>query len=407
MTKTPRDANTLDIHITPPVLQALDLLRAGKTGDIAGVIRRAIDSFFHEAAYDQEALRLFIRQLALTLVTTDLYPLDITFELFGMLVTNDPNDLDVVRGYAATAWLHGQHDPADSRAVEAARHYVRLAPETPDAHRLLGSAALSHGLFLESYLAYSAAAHFAGYDIYGMSRQLAKLLMQGTRVVRFNSQGVEYAFELATFSTQAIEAATHHACARLTEADELALTCSFVGSGAAIVEVGALVGNHTVFFLKNLAPRSIRVFEANPKSVPVVERNIALNLPAGPAASPLAASPVTQVTNAFISGPGQTAMDFAGVTVPCLSLSQAGIDRVDFIKIDVDGAELTVLDGAEALLATHRPKIMLEVNGVTRHAAGEWLAARGYRIEHEIEQSGYSNLFLSPVSSGPTSSRLI
>lgn len=404
MTTTP-DANTLntnplDIHITPPVLQALDLLRAGKTGDIAGLIRGAIDTFFHDTAYDQGALRLFIRHLALTLVATDLYPLDITFELFGMLVTNDPNDLDVVRGYAATAWLHGQHDPADSRAVEAARRYVRLAPETPDAHRLLGSAALSHGLFLESYLAYSAAAHFAGYDIYGMSRQLAKLLMQGTRVVRFNSQGVEYAFELATFSTQAIEAATHHACARLTEADELALACSFVGNGASIVEVGALVGNHTVFFLKNLAPRSIRVFEANPKSVPVVERNIALNLPA-------ASRPVTQVTNAFVGGHGQTTVDFAGVTVPYINLSQAGIDRVDFIKIDVDGAELTVLDGAEALLATHRPKIMLEVNGVTRRIAGEWLAARGYRIDREIEQSGYSNLFLSPVSSGPTSSRLI
>lgn len=394
MADTSMNASTLEARVAPTVTRALDLLRVGRTGEIADLIHRDIGAFFHETGYNQARLRAFIREMALMLVKTDLYPADITFELFGMLFSGDPNDLEVVRGYAATAWLHGQHDPTDTRAVEAARHYVRLAPETVDAHRLLGSAALSCGLFQESYLAYSAAATVAGYDLYGMSRQLAKLLMQGTRVVQFNSRGVDYAFELATFSTQAVEAAAHHASARLTEPDELALTCTFIGPGASIVEIGALVGNHTVFFLKNLAPRRIQVFEANPKAIPVVERNIVLNL--DPAAGQTF-RPHTQVTNAFVGGDEQTTMAFAGATVPSVSLSKAGIDAVDFIKIDVDGAELAVLAGAEALLATHRPKIMLEVNAVTRRDAEEWLAGRGYRIDREIEQSGYSNLFLSPA----------
>lgn len=388
------DAGALETRVTPTVLRALDLLRTGGGEKIAGLIRGDIDSFFREAAYSAEKLRLFIRCMALALMRTDLYSAAVTCDLFEMLISGGSNDPEIVRGYAAVMWLRAQHDPTDMRGVEAARLYVKSAPETPDAHRLLGSAALSCGLFQEAYLAYSAAAAVAGYDVYGMNRQLAKLLMQGAQVVRFTFENLDYMFELATFSTQAVEAGAHHACARLTEPDELALTRSFVEKGASIVEVGALVGNHTVFFLKNLAPRSIRVFEANPRAAVVVERNVAHNLDDG--AVP---RPTVQVTNAFVGEADQAATAFAGATTPCIRLSQAVSDPADFIKIDVDGAELAVLAGAEAILAAHRPKIMLEVNAVTRRDAGEWLAARGYMIEHEIEQSGYSNLFLSPIRS--------
>ncbi len=42
--------------------------------------------------------------------------------------------------------------------------------------------------------------------------------------------------------------------------------------------------------------------------------------------------------------------------------SRNAIDRVDFIKIDVEGAELMVLDGARETIARCRPKMLIEIN---------------------------------------------
>jgi FkbM family methyltransferase len=39
-----------------------------------------------------------------------------------------------------------------------------------------------------------------------------------------------------------------------------------------------------------------------------------------------------------------------------------GIDRVDWLKLDVEGAELGVLRGAEQMLRRHRPKLLIELH---------------------------------------------
>ena len=42
--------------------------------------------------------------------------------------------------------------------------------------------------------------------------------------------------------------------------------------------------------------------------------------------------------------------------------SHHGVDRVDFIKCDVEGHEIEVLDGARRTLLHHRPTLLIEVN---------------------------------------------
>jgi hypothetical protein len=61
--------------------------------------------------------------------------------------------------------------------------------------------------------------------------------------------------------------------------------------------------------------------------------------------------------------------------------------RVDFVKLDIEGAELPALRGMTNLLATHRPMLLLEVNrsncesaGYAPEAIAELLQAHGYRF---------------------------
>lgn len=62
------------------------------------------------------------------------------------------------------------------------------------------------------------------------------------------------------------------------------------------------------------------------------------------------------------------------------------LDRLDFIKADIEGWELRLLHGAESTLERFRPRLLLELNGAALARAGDrldnafaFLAARGYR----------------------------
>ena len=52
-------------------------------------------------------------------------------------------------------------------------------------------------------------------------------------------------------------------------------------------------------------------------------------------------------------------------------LADDALDRLDFVKVDVEGGELAVLDGAKQALAEHEPLVVLEFNsfGMTFHNA--------------------------------------
>lgn len=66
----------------------------------------------------------------------------------------------------------------------------------------------------------------------------------------------------------------------------------------------------------------------------------------------------------------------------------ADLPRLDFVKIDVEGAELHVLEGGRDTIERLRPKLLVEIED--RHTARyehsahdlvEWFAKRGYRMQ--------------------------
>lgn len=116
--------------------------------------------------------------------------------------------------------------------------------------------------------------------------------------------------------------------------------------------------------------------------------------------------------------------EFAGqvqVMVPVVPLddfcAREAIGRVDFIKIDVEGAELPVLEGGREVIEKHRPTMLIEIEA--RHIARYghspedvtgWLLKRGYtmytwrggwRAADHIEPSTRNYLFRAGTSSRP------
>lgn len=66
-------------------------------------------------------------------------------------------------------------------------------------------------------------------------------------------------------------------------------------------------------------------------------------------------------------------------------------DHLDYIKMDVEGYELSVLQGAERTIDQHRPIIHMEMKlgalarqGLDKHTIRRWLQARGYDQTHKF-----------------------
>lgn len=59
--------------------------------------------------------------------------------------------------------------------------------------------------------------------------------------------------------------------------------------------------------------------------------------------------------------------------VDVVTLDSFSLSRVDFIKVDVEGLEASVLRGAERTLKVHRPSLLIEIDR-SRHDRGSFLA---------------------------------
>jgi FkbM family methyltransferase len=177
------------------------------------------------------------------------------------------------------------------------------------------------------------------------------------------------------------------------EANQMAAMRSRIPAGAVIVDVGAYIGNHTLFFALVCRASEIHAFEPLRTIFGILERNVALNgltnvrchnvaVGAEPAHGALASFPTQNIaaSRLRLSGGGEYRM------VP---LDSMVFERLDLLKIDVEGSHVEVLRGARSTIARHRPQIWIEM----RHSLGEFEPG-----DEMLRELGYrQTLRLSPV----------
>lgn len=173
-----------------------------------------------------------------------------------------------------------------------------------------------------------------------------------------------------------------------------------VRTGDRVVEVGASFGLYALAFAGRVgATGHVTAFEPDPASAAALQANVEVNGWRDRVSLIRAAVGAVSAQVAFASDNGfesrvQTRIDSSThtINVPMVTLDDAlGDFRIDILKIDVEGFEQQVLEGARTILgdATRRPRaIVVEVHpfawgetGAASAAFLEILESSGYRVE--------------------------
>ena len=191
------------------------------------------------------------------------------------------------------------------------------------------------------------------------------------------------------------------------EADELAVLTRHIKSGAHVIDVGANVGNHALYFATRMGAQRVIVVEPNPLAIAPLMANVLLNR-------------LDDVIDLSLLGIGLSDGSQGGFGMKRHDRNlgatkmfagkgdlqvHAGDDLLDgeapdLIKVDVEGMEIKVLSGLSRIISTHRPVILIEVDEQNANAFENWRNAHCYDVAHTIRHSRKNCNYLLTAGGG-------
>ncbi|MGE0192622.1 MAG: FkbM family methyltransferase [Planctomycetota bacterium] len=143
---------------------------------------------------------------------------------------------------------------------------------------------------------------------------------------------------------------------------EASVVRSLLAPGMVAVDVGANIGYWTLFLCSRVGTSGqVVAYEPSPENLPELEANIARNGLAQVTVRPVAVGARAGVVS-FLSGinGGVAEGDGGPHLCPVVTLDELRDRPVDFVKIDVEGYEGAVLEGARELIRRQRPVLWIE-----------------------------------------------
>ncbi|MFN7223579.1 MAG: FkbM family methyltransferase [Paracoccaceae bacterium] len=142
-----------------------------------------------------------------------------------------------------------------------------------------------------------------------------------------------------------------------------------IGPEVAVCDIGANIGNHSVYFGKILGAKRVVCFEPQPHCYATLCRNLDLNTLGDALAYNCMVGPTSgrgEVTRFNARNLGSTAFAPAAQgAIPMVALDDLieadELQGLGFIKIDVEGMQLGVLAGARRVIETFKPAIWVEL----------------------------------------------
>ena len=162
--------------------------------------------------------------------------------------------------------------------------------------------------------------------------------------------------------------------------------CSrYIKPDSVICDIGANIGNHTVYFAKHCVPRIIYAFEPVKETFEYLMDNVRLNHfedtvnAMNVALGAKAFRGDVKVTDESNCGANQIHEDGNG-EVTGITLDSLGIGKVDFFKIDVEGFEYNVIMGGYETLRKSDATIFIEIFDDRFERVNSLLEEIGYHV---------------------------
>jgi FkbM family methyltransferase len=165
---------------------------------------------------------------------------------------------------------------------------------------------------------------------------------------------------------------------------------SLIPMHSTVIDIGANCGNHTLFYARHTRACRIYSFEPNPPALQLLLRNIAANPGCSESIDTSLAGCALGHSHEWVrvgrrteDNLGATRLEAAGQDdgIKCSKLDDLQlVGDIAFIKIDVEGMEMEVLNGAEKLFAQFRPALAIEVELNNESEFWRWARSHKYQL---------------------------
>jgi FkbM family methyltransferase len=201
--------------------------------------------------------------------------------------------------------------------------------------------------------------------------------------VRFEGKTLTFAVSNENDTVQ-----RNHVRGRFYEVVDLIAHRQLIPYKGVVIDVGANVGNHTLFYARHTKATAVYPLEPNAVARELLLRNIEANGLADRcnlAAVNYGAGSTSMRGSVVDSSPnnlGQASLSFSDDGAVQIEMLDTLFENVlpDFIKIDVEGMEMAVLAGAVELFKRARPSLAIEVDSNNIPSFWKWADAQQYQV---------------------------
>ena len=169
---------------------------------------------------------------------------------------------------------------------------------------------------------------------------------------------------------------------------------SGIDENVRFIDIGANIGNHALYFTKELKVKKVVSFEPTDETYWILEKNIEINsledrveLHKVGISDCESHALATKYSMENLGGISLSETEKGGIQL--ITLDSMDFDNVYFIKIDVEGMEKRVLIGGINTIRKYHPYIMIESFPQSFSDVKAILEPEGYRYEVLSEGSDY------------------
>ena len=168
-----------------------------------------------------------------------------------------------------------------------------------------------------------------------------------------------------------------------------------------VIDVGAHQGRYAIQFSRRVGEKGlVLAVEPEDRNLALLNRNLELNEihnvlsirgACWSRSEPLQFSHGDTLDLARVTQSSAKNGDLIGLPLDDL-VAKVALRRVDLVKIDVEGAELEVLEGAQRVLREFRPSLFVECHRILSDVIG-WLHGHGYVVHRKKQDPSHGEGF--------------